>query len=35
VSDRVEWWVPVGLGAVGAVFTVGLFVDLVRRPRPE
>jgi predicted unusual protein kinase regulating ubiquinone biosynthesis (AarF/ABC1/UbiB family) len=35
VSTRVEWWVPVGLGAVGAVFTVGLFVDLVRRPPPE
>jgi predicted unusual protein kinase regulating ubiquinone biosynthesis (AarF/ABC1/UbiB family)/nucleotide-binding universal stress UspA family protein len=35
VSTRVEWWVPVGLGAVGAVFTVGLFVDLLRRPRSE
>ena len=35
VSDRVAWWVPIGIGAIAAIFTAGLIVDLVRRPRPE
>jgi hypothetical protein len=30
VSDRVAAWVPIALGAVGAVFTLGLLVDIVR-----
>jgi ubiquinone biosynthesis protein len=30
-SDRVSAWVPVALGSIGAVFTLGLLVDLVRR----
>jgi len=35
VSDRVAWWVPLGLGAIGTIFTAGLIVDLLRRPPPE
>ncbi|MDP9299007.1 MAG: AarF/UbiB family protein [Actinomycetota bacterium] len=35
VSDRVAWWVPIGIGAIAGIFTAGLIVDLVRRPRPE
>jgi ubiquinone biosynthesis protein len=35
VSGKVSWWLPALLGAVGAVFTLGLFVDLIRRRRPE
>jgi ubiquinone biosynthesis protein len=30
-SERVAAWVPVGIGAIGALFTLGLLVDLVRR----
>jgi ubiquinone biosynthesis protein len=30
-SDRVSAWVPVALGTVGMVFTLGLLVDLIRR----
>jgi predicted unusual protein kinase regulating ubiquinone biosynthesis (AarF/ABC1/UbiB family) len=30
-SERVASWVPFGLGAIGALFTLGLLVDLVRR----
>jgi predicted unusual protein kinase regulating ubiquinone biosynthesis (AarF/ABC1/UbiB family)/nucleotide-binding universal stress UspA family protein len=30
VSDRVPAWVPTALGAVGAIFTLGLLVDIVR-----
>jgi predicted unusual protein kinase regulating ubiquinone biosynthesis (AarF/ABC1/UbiB family) len=30
VSDRVPAWVPATLGVVGAVFTLGLLVDIVR-----
>jgi predicted unusual protein kinase regulating ubiquinone biosynthesis (AarF/ABC1/UbiB family)/nucleotide-binding universal stress UspA family protein len=30
VSERVSVWVPATLGAVGAVFTVGLLIDIVR-----
>ena len=33
VSGKVSWWVPASLGAVGAIFTLGLFVDLIRRPK--
>jgi predicted unusual protein kinase regulating ubiquinone biosynthesis (AarF/ABC1/UbiB family) len=32
-SDRVASWVPVALGVVGAVFTIGLLADLVRGRR--
>jgi predicted unusual protein kinase regulating ubiquinone biosynthesis (AarF/ABC1/UbiB family)/nucleotide-binding universal stress UspA family protein len=32
-SDRVAAWVPVGLGVIGAVFTLGLLLDLFRRRR--
>jgi ubiquinone biosynthesis protein len=35
VSGKVQWWLPTTLGAVGAVFTVGLLIDLIRRPKPE
>jgi hypothetical protein len=35
VSGKVAWWLPAALGAVGAIFTVGLLFDLVRRRRPE
>jgi predicted unusual protein kinase regulating ubiquinone biosynthesis (AarF/ABC1/UbiB family) len=30
VSSRVPGWVPITLGAVGALFTLGLLVDLIR-----
>ena len=33
LSTRVAGWVPVGFGVVGAVLTLGLVVDLVRRNR--
>ncbi len=32
-SDRVPEWVTISLGTLGAVFTVGLFVDLIRHRR--
>jgi ubiquinone biosynthesis protein len=32
-SERVASWVPVALGVVGAVFTIGLLADLVRGRR--
>jgi hypothetical protein len=32
-SSRVEQWVPLTLGAIGFLFTVGLVVDLVRDRR--
>jgi predicted unusual protein kinase regulating ubiquinone biosynthesis (AarF/ABC1/UbiB family)/nucleotide-binding universal stress UspA family protein len=35
VSGKVAWWLPALLGAVGALFTVGLLVDLIRRRRPD
>ena len=30
-SQRVETWVPISLGTIGAIFTLGLVVDLIRK----
>jgi ubiquinone biosynthesis protein len=32
-SSRAPTWAPIALGSVGVVFTLGLFVDLIRGPR--
>jgi predicted unusual protein kinase regulating ubiquinone biosynthesis (AarF/ABC1/UbiB family)/nucleotide-binding universal stress UspA family protein len=32
-SDRVPEWIPITLGTIGALFTVGLFIDLIRNRR--
>jgi ubiquinone biosynthesis protein len=34
-SDRVAAWVPVTLGVIGVLFTIGLLVDLFRDRRPS
>jgi ubiquinone biosynthesis protein len=32
-SDRVPAWIPITLGMIGGLFTIGLFVDLIRSRR--